>query len=267
MNDKPVVLLVEDSQDDASEYKRVIEELINVTVIPVAPPPIEHLDLLQLVGQHGADAVILDEVLQTQSGAAYMGIDAMRYIRTAFPGLPVIILTDFPHRPELKRSGLLAENLWRKRDLSEDDRQYEDAVQDVRDLYERISRYRARRAQLETHPPPGETVTAEFVRRLAELHFETEDTIESIVWFKPDEEAQIHLLEVNRTALPTGRVQLFRFAPSEDVPFPIMIADVTPSEWEKIQSGDIPLPEGWDLDSMTLFGRPSDVPGGDADVV
>lgn len=93
------------------------------------------------------------------------------------------------------------------------------------------------------------------VRRLVRSHFETEESIDQIIWVKDGEEREIRLIEINHDTLPTGSIETFYFAPSKDVPFPVRIADVTPKEWERVQSGDIPLPPGWTLRQIHVFRR------------
>jgi len=256
MEDRPIVLLVEDDPDSADDYKEDIEALIDVTVVITAPPA-DLLDLTALVKELGASAVILDERLQQRSDATYAGIDALDYLRSAFPRLPIDILTEYPHSRELKGRGLSVENLVRKRDFDDDEGFRESYSQD---LYKRIGRYRRRQDERHELMAASDTVTKEFVESLAQLHFETDDGLEQIIWVRSGEERQICLLEVNRTALPTESIQVFRFAPSEDVPFPIFIADVRPTEWERIQSGSIPLPEGWALKGAQVFQRSEALP-------
>ena len=262
MDDKPTILLVEDDLDSASYCKEDIETLINVTVITVLPPA-DLLDLIALINKVNASAVILDERLQQRSDATYAGIDAFDYLRSAFPGLPVDILTAYPYSPELKGRGLYAENLIRKREFDDDEDFRESYLQD---LYQRIRRYRQRQDERHELMAASDTVTEEFVESLAQLHFEADDGIEQIIWLRSGDEKEICLIEVNRTALPTESIQVFRFAPSEDVPFPIFIADVRPTEWDRIQSGDIPLPEGWALEEAQVFQRSEVLPGGREDV-
>lgn len=93
------------------------------------------------------------------------------------------------------------------------------------------------------------------VRKVIESHFETEQGLVQIVWFLDPLEKEIRLIEVNRDTLPTGEVQTFRFAPSVDVPLPIRIADVTPEEWERIEKGQISLPEEWQALPRQVFFR------------
>lgn len=262
MEDKPIILLVEDELDTAGDYKEDVEALIDVIVIPVAPPA-DLLDLIALINEHGASAVILDELLQQRSDATYMGIDALDYLRGAFPRLPVDILTNYPHSSELKGRGLHHDNLVRKREF-DDDADYRESY--LQGLYQRIGRYHQRRDERHELMAVSDTVTKEFVGSLAQLDFEADDGIEQIIWVRSGDEKEIRLIEVNRTALPTESIQVFRFAPSEDVPFPTFIADVRPTEWERIQSGDIPLPEGWALEEAQIFRRSEVLPEGREDV-
>jgi hypothetical protein len=251
MTDKPVILLVEDDQDGARDYKEDIEAHIDATVIPVVPP----MDLPSLAAQVSglnASAVILDESLQQHSDAAYMGIDALDYLSKAFPKLPVDILTNYPHNSELRGRGLQPENLVRKRDFDDDKSFWLSYLQE---LCQRIMRYRQRRDEDRKLIVASDSVSEEFVKSLVQLHFEADGAVEQIVWIESDEEKQIRLIEVNRTALPNQNLEVFRFAPSGDVPFPTFIADVTPAEWKKIQNGEIALPEGWSLGKAHVFQR------------
>lgn len=257
MGNEHVILLVEDDPDDASDYKEEIESLIDVRVVCVFPP--ETLsDLAQLVVEHSASAVVLDERLQQHSGATYVGIDAYEYLRNAFSRLPVVILTNWPHDSELKGRGLPVENLIRKRDFDED----EFKRSKLQELFGMMERYQQDRSEEHLLPSSGDVVTEALVESLAELHFEADEEIEQIVWFRGGESEEIRLIEVNRTALPANSVQVFRFAPSKEVPFPMLIADVRPSEWEQIKSQDIALPEGWNLKDIEVFQR-SEVSAGE----
>ena len=93
------------------------------------------------------------------------------------------------------------------------------------------------------------------VRDLARSHFEIEEGVEQIIWVRDGGGGEIRLIEVNRNTFPTDSVEMFYFAPSDEVPFPIRIADVTPQEWERIRIGRIPLPSGWHLDDVEIFER------------
>jgi len=252
METRLVVLLVEDDPDSVSDYKEDIEGTIDVIVIAVAPPA-DLADLATAVNQHNASAVILDELLQQRSDATYLGIDALEYLGSAFPGLPLDILTNYPHGPELRGRKLYVDNLIRKWDF-DDNEAFRRAY--LQKLYERMKQYRERENEHRQLATTADAVTEEFVASLARLHFDTDSGVEKIIWVRSCGVKQICLIEVNRTALPADRVEAFRFAPSKDVPFPLFITDVRPTEWERIQNGEMALPEGWTLENALTFLRP-----------
>lgn len=97
--------------------------------------------------------------------------------------------------------------------------------------------------------------TEEIVRRLARWHFEIEEGIERIIWFKNGEKNEIHLLEVNRDTFPADEIWVSAHGPTTEYPVPIRLADITPVEWEKVKKGLIALPNGWSLDNAEIFER------------
>lgn len=95
----------------------------------------------------------------------------------------------------------------------------------------------------------------EVVRRMAREHFDIEDDVERIIWFKDDEKKEIHLLEINRESPPEDLVLTFYHAPTEEFPLPAIVGDITPEEWEKVKAGLIKLPAGWSLHNIETFER------------
>ncbi len=93
------------------------------------------------------------------------------------------------------------------------------------------------------------------VKFLVQDNFEAEDGLERIIWLRQGAGDKIRLIEVNRNGFPAGRIEAFYFAPSEEVPFKTYLADVTPEEWQRILSDQIPLPEGWSLEGSREFLR------------
>lgn len=93
------------------------------------------------------------------------------------------------------------------------------------------------------------------VHQLVQSHFEIEPSIDEIVWFRDGEEQEIRLIEINRDTLPTGSIEVFSFAPTQNVPFPVRIADITPQEWKQVQTGNITLPLRWTLQQIQIFRR------------
>jgi len=91
-------------------------------------------------------------------------------------------------------------------------------------------------------------------QRLAEAHYTIEPGVETIVQLvaSPDREADpkepIKLLEVNQNTTADGIVPLFfNPHPSSGVPYSSVIVEVTPEEYERIQSDPSSLPNGWRL--------------------
>ncbi len=63
-----------------------------------------------------------------------------------------------------------------------------------------------------------------------------------------NEDQTIKLLEVNENTVPSGIYPiLFGPAPASGIHFPSLIVEVTPEEFRKIQSSELPLPDGWEI--------------------
>ena len=92
-------------------------------------------------------------------------------------------------------------------------------------------------------------------RELAQANAGVEASISKVVRIYGDHERRhsdpIKLLQVNSGTIAVGIVPI-AFGRNEDVPFPFNIVDVTPAEFERILTGDLPLPKGWRL-GETLF--------------
>ncbi len=89
----------------------------------------------------------------------------------------------------------------------------------------------------------------------AREHFDLEDGIERVIWFKNGAPEEIHVIEVNRNTIPEGAILTFYLRPTQEFPLPIILGDITPEEWEKVKQGLISLPEGWTLDNIEVFER------------
>lgn len=100
----------------------------------------------------------------------------------------------------------------------------------------------------------------EVVRTLAALHFRIEPDLSRVVRLvSANEDAAdepIKLIEVNAATVATGSVEAYGFAPTPSVPFPTVIAEVTPEEYTRIERNEIRLPEGWSLANAQSFARP-----------
>ena len=100
----------------------------------------------------------------------------------------------------------------------------------------------------------------EAVRELAEWHFGVEPELTQVIRIVADDEdapdEPIKLLEVNAATVSTGSVEPYAFAASASLPFPTVIAEITPEEYERIRRDEIKLPTGWSLTKTQLFKRP-----------
>jgi hypothetical protein len=92
------------------------------------------------------------------------------------------------------------------------------------------------------------------VEKLVHEYFEQEENLEKIVRIKSDK-PEIRLLEVNAQTIATGDVQSFYFPPSDEIPYVLRIAEITPKEWQKVLQNEIPLPVGWSLEDHQVFSR------------
>jgi len=92
------------------------------------------------------------------------------------------------------------------------------------------------------------------VKKLVHEYFEVEEPLEKIIWIKSPK-PEIRLLEVNAQTIATGNVQSFYFPPSDEIPYDLKIAEITPKEWQKVLRNEIPLPVGCSLEGRQEFSR------------
>ena len=93
---------------------------------------------------------------------------------------------------------------------------------------------------------------------LIRWHFEVEPglvRVYRVLAINEDDPTEpIKLLEVNEQTLATGSFEAYGFAPTADVPFPVLIAEVTSVELDGLRrSGG--LPPGWDIQAARQYGR------------
>ena len=81
------ILLIEDKPTDILLIKRMLSTIVNFTIEQVArlSAGLERLE------RGGIDVVIMDIVLPDSEG-----IEAIKKVYTAFPGVPIVVLTGFP---------------------------------------------------------------------------------------------------------------------------------------------------------------------------
>jgi hypothetical protein len=97
-------------------------------------------------------------------------------------------------------------------------------------------------------------------KALIDWHFEIEPELREVFLVVDEEEAApdapIKLLEVNAATVPTGSVEPFAFAPAGDIPYRVLVAEITPQELKEFMAFPQRLPRGWDLRSAKRFLRP-----------
>jgi hypothetical protein len=91
-------------------------------------------------------------------------------------------------------------------------------------------------------------------KKIARKHFEIEVGLTHIFRINGpgDVEANdlepIKLLEVNEATVPSGLMPLhFGAAPAAGIPYPSVIVEVTPKEYEQLVSQAVTLPKGWTI--------------------
>ena len=95
---------------------------------------------------------------------------------------------------------------------------------------------------------------ARVAKDLAKRHYESETGLTKIIRLSGGAEVEvtalepIKLLEVNENTFASGiRPLQFGPAPASGVMFPSVIVEVTPDEFNKIQTEELKLPRGWVL--------------------
>ena len=93
-------------------------------------------------------------------------------------------------------------------------------------------------------------------RYLAAMHYQLEDSVSAIYRIHGPDQVEtvptepIKLLEVNANTIPSGVMPLgFGPSPASGLHYSSIIVEVTPDEFQKIQSGseDLRLPHGWTI--------------------
>lgn len=95
----------------------------------------------------------------------------------------------------------------------------------------------------------------EAAENLIHEHFDLEPSLEKVIWINPEQAPEIRLLEINPETFATGIVQSFYFPPSDEIPYALLIAEITPEEWQKVLRKEIPLPDEWTLDNFKDYLR------------
>lgn len=85
------------------------------------------------------------------------------------------------------------------------------------------------------------TATAQL---LAREHLQEDQGISQILRAPSDDE--VRLVEVTSSVTDSGEVRPFRFAPDPpDVPYPSVVILLSPGDWDRIQAGELALPDSF----------------------
>ena len=251
MSSKQKILVIEDDKESAEEYLEDADTYLSSFDMLYQIPPREISEIVEIIKGKNVTALVVDERLMQHSDASYLGIDVLNYLENAMPGLPVVILTEYDQDSVLRK--VPREQLFKKYDLLKDSgkKYHFDILKDL------IREYQKKRNKIKS-PKRSSVITKinkTSVKEVARNHFLIDDSIEEIIWFKNSKRKEVQLLEISRTALPTDSIEAFLISANKEIPIDLLVADVSPKEWEKIQKGKINLPVGWDIRKITAFNR------------
>lgn len=92
----------------------------------------------------------------------------------------------------------------------------------------------------------------ETAKELAKAH--KEEDPETIAIYLAEAENEVRLVEVTHSVESSAPAEVlpFRFAaqPEEGFDYPSVIVLLSPSEWAKVEKGELQLPAGWDLKQL-----------------
>jgi hypothetical protein len=104
--------------------------------------------------------------------------------------------------------------------------------------------------------PDKDTIAVDLIR----WHFQVEPgliTVYRVINENEGDPAEpIKLIEVNAHPVSTGSLEAFGFAATKDVPYPTLIAEVTPDELDELRRSRR-LSAGWDIERAECFSRPA----------
>ena len=90
---------------------------------------------------------------------------------------------------------------------------------------------------------------------LVQSHREVEPNLRRVIFYPDPEEREVRLVEVVEGSPSAGEVLAFRFAPdvTEGVPYPVVIVELSPAEFEQLEQGHLHLPDGWGIDGLEVL--------------
>ena len=106
---------------------------------------------------------------------------------------------------------------------------------------------------------------AQVAREMARKHYQAEAGLQSVFRLTGSAEVEVRpvepikLLEVNANTVASGVLPVqFGPAPASGIPYPSIIIEVSPEEFEKIKTQELKLPKGWQVGEE--MPRPADAP-------
>ena len=82
---------------------------------------------------------------------------------------------------------------------------------------------------------------------LVQSHREVEPNLRRVYFYRDPAGREVRLVEIVEGSPSAGEVLPFRFAPDEarGVRYPVVIVELSPEEFDRVERGELPLPAGW----------------------
>lgn len=97
----------------------------------------------------------------------------------------------------------------------------------------------------------------EAVQEMVEWHYKIDPKMLEVIRFlSPNEEdptEPMNFLEVVPDTPASGSVMTFLFGGTEELPYSMRIATITPEEMEQVRRQEIPLPGWWNLENSIVY--------------
>lgn len=81
--------------------------------------------------------------------------------------------------------------------------------------------------------------------KVAALHKEADKHVQRVIFYPDPEGKEMRLLELVENTPRVG-VRPFGFAPTTRIPYRVVLVDIAPDEYPKVEDRTLPLPDGWD---------------------
>jgi hypothetical protein len=88
-------------------------------------------------------------------------------------------------------------------------------------------------------------------REIAEAHIEEDPGIQTILVAEDTDDQEIFMIEVSGSVAEVGEVFPFRYKAQKGTPYPLALVLLHPSDWRKIEVGELELPK--DFENLDEF--------------